>query len=174
MPFARLLATLGALFLICPAATSKIAEKRHSAGPNSLAAQSAGLSPAATEVARVRVQWAQFLNSKQIGPIMTLYAPNAVFLQPTGERISGAPSIRALNEKIWKMFTPNITMHGVTTKVSCDMAYDEGDFHETITSVSSGAKQQTQGQYLMVFKRDNHGKWLIVEQVWTGAEPKNL
>lgn len=65
MPFARLLATLGALFLICPAATSKIAEKRHSAGPNSLAAQSAGLSPAATEVARVRVQWAQFLNSNR-------------------------------------------------------------------------------------------------------------
>lgn len=103
---------------------------------------------------------------------MMLYSPDAVFLQPTGARINGAPSIRAMTEKIWTTLSPNITMHGANTKVSCDMAYDEGDFRETLTSVSGGAKQQTQGEYLMIFKRDNHGRWLIIEQVWTGPEPK--
>ncbi|MGB6875257.1 MAG: DUF4440 domain-containing protein [Candidatus Acidiferrales bacterium] len=172
MPLARLLAILGALFLICPAATSTIPERRHNASPNSPAAQTARLSPAAMEVARVRDQWARLLNAKQLGPIMALYAPNAVFLQPSGERVSGAPSIRALTQKIWSTFTPNISIHGVTTKVSCDIAYDDGGFQETLTSISTGAKQQLQGQYLMIFKRDIHGKWLIVEQVWTGLEPK--
>jgi ketosteroid isomerase-like protein len=170
MRFARLFAVLAAL-LFCWPTTMSIAREKH-ADADSLAAQSTRLSPAASEVARVRDQWAQFLNAKQIGPLMALYAPTAVFLQPTGARINGAPSIRAMTQKIWDALTPNITMHGVTTKVSCDMAYDDGDFHETLTSVSGGAKQQTQGQYLMVFKRDVHGKWLIVEQVWTGAEPK--
>lgn len=172
MPLARFLAVLGTLFLTWPTATSTIPVSGRTAGSSSLGVQSARLSPAAIQVARVRDQWAQLLNAKQLGPLMALYAPDAVFLQPSGERINGAPSIRALTQKIWNTLTPNISMHGVTTKVSCDMAYDEGDFRETLTSVSGGAKQQTQGQYLMVFKRDTHGRWLIVEQVWTGAEPK--
>lgn len=171
MPLARLFAILATLFLMWPGAAATNSAVRHPAAWSS-PVQNARLSPAALEVAHVRDHWAQFLNAKQLGPLLTLYAPDAVFLQPTGERINGVPSIRALTQKIWSTFTPDITMHGITTKVSCDMAYDEGDFHETLTSISNGAKQQTQGEYLMVFKRDNHGRWLIVEQVWTGLAPK--
>src|SRR5690349_1111585 len=102
MPFAQLLAILAALLLAWPAANSTIPPDRsHSASLNSPAAKSARLSPAASQVARVRDQWAQFLNAKQLKPIMTLYAPDAVFLQPSGERITGAPSIRSLTQKIW-------------------------------------------------------------------------
>lgn len=164
---------LAALLLTWPAAISPASVGRPTAR-DSRAAQSALLSPAANEVARVRDQWAKYLNAKQIGPIMTLYAPEAVLLQPSGERVSGAPSIRALTQKIWTTLTPSMSMHGVSTKVSCDMAYDQGDFRETLTSVSNGAKQQSQGQYLMVFKRDRNGRWLIVEQMWTGTEPKGI
>lgn len=172
MPFAQPLAILAAFLLAWPAATSTIPDRSHDAGLNSPTAKSARLSPAESQVAKVRDQWVQFLNAKQLGPLMTLYAPDAVFLQPSGERITGTPSIRSLTQKIWDAFTPDISMRAVTTRVACDMAYEEGDFHETLTSASTGAKQQTQGQYLMIFKRDSHGKWLIVQQVWTGMEPK--
>lgn len=172
MPPARVFAILATLFLAWPAATSSAPNDGHNAGAHSSAAQAAALSPAATEVARTRDQWARALNAKQIGPLMALYAPNAVFLEPTGQRVNGAPDIRALTEKVWTALTPSISLHGVNTKVSCDMAYDEGDFRETLTSVSNGSKQQTQGSYLMIFKRDTRGRWLIIEQVWTGLEPK--
>lgn len=173
MPLSRLFAVLGVLLFAGPAAGPGVAAKPHDSALSSRAAQYAGISPAAGAVARVRIQWAHFLNAKQIDPLMSLYAPNAVFLQPTGARISGAPTIRAMTQKIWSTLTPDITMHAVTTKIACDMAYDEGDFQETLTSVSNGAKQRTQGQYVMIFKRDLHGRWLIAEQVWTGAEPKS-
>jgi ketosteroid isomerase-like protein len=173
MPLVRLLLVIGTIFLGWPSATSSSAKStgRPNAGSHAPTDQAVRMSPAALQVAAVRDRWAQYLNAKQIAPLIMLYAPDAVFLQPTGARINGAPSIRAMTEKIWTSLSPNITMHGVTTKVSCDMAYDEGDFHEILTS-NSGAKQQTQGQYLMIFKRDNHGRWLIVEQMWTGPEPK--
>jgi ketosteroid isomerase-like protein len=169
MPLSRLLAILGMLLLAWPAANSTLPAKSHN--PGSASAQAAGIPLAAGAVARVRIEWAQFLDAKQLDSLMSLYAPNAVFLQPMGERINGAPSIRAMTQKIWTTLTPDITMHSVTTKIACDMAYDEGEFQETLTS-TSGAKQHTQGQYLMIFKRDIHGRWLIVEQVWTGSEPK--
>jgi uncharacterized protein (TIGR02246 family) len=172
MPSARLLSVLVTFLLAWPVTTSTIPVSPHDRSLNSPAAQSGQFSPAANEVARVRDQWAQFLNAKQLESIMTLYAPDAVFLQPSGGRVAGASSIRALTQSIWDSFTPDITMRGVTTKVSCDMAYDEGEFHETLTSVSTGAKQQSQGRYLMIFRRDSHGRWRIVEQVWTGTEPK--
>lgn len=171
MPFSRLLAAVGILFCACPAAGPARAVRPLPAGRSGLPAQAAGL--AAGPVARVRVEWARFLNAKQIDPLMSLYAANAVFLPSGGARINGAPALRAMTQKIWNTLTPQISMHGVTTKIACDMAYDEGDFQETLTSVSSGAKQHTQGQYLMILKRDIHGRWLIVEQVWTGAEAKH-
>lgn len=172
MPLARLFVLLAALSLAWPAATSPAPNDGRSATANSSGAQAAALSPGALAVARTRDQWARALNTKQIGALMALYAPNAVFLQPTGARVSGAPTIRAMTEKIWTSLTPSISLHGIDTKVSCDLAYDEGDFRETLTSASNGSKQQTQGQYLMIFKRDVHGRWLIIEQVWTGLEPK--
>lgn len=168
MPFARPFAIFGALFLVWPAMHSKIP-----AAQPATDVQNAALSPAANEVARARDQWAKYLNAKQLGPLMALYSPEAALLQPSGERVNGAPSIRALTAKLWQSISPDISLHGVTTKVSCDLAYDSGDFHETVTSVSGGAKQQLHGQYLMVFKRGSHGGWLIVEQVWTGTEPKH-
>lgn len=171
MPLARLFALLVMLFLAWPAAPSHAHNGRRNPGARFSAAQAVALSPAATEVARTRDQWTRALNAKQIGPLMAFYAPNAVFLQPTGARISGAPAIRATTEKVWSALTPSISLHGVNTKVSCDMAYDEGDFRETLTSVSNGSKQQSQGGYLMIFRRDTHGRWVIIEQVWTGLEP---
>ena len=172
MAISRGLTVLGMLFLAWPAANCTVPAKSHNSYPAHVRAQAASVPLAAGAIARVRIQWAQLLNAKQLDPLMSLYAPNAVFLQPTGARINGAPLIRAMTQKIWSSLSPNITMHSVTTKIACDMAYDEGGFQETLTSISNGAKQHTQGQYLMIFKRDMHGKWLIVEQVWTGAEPK--
>lgn len=168
MPLSRLLAVFGLLIFAWPAAGPVLPAKSHNSHPASATAQATAASIAASAVARVRIQWVHFLNAKQIDPLMSLYAPNAVFLQPTGARINGAPTIRAMTQKIWTTLTPDITMHSLTTKI----AYDEGEFQETLTSVSGGAKQQTQGQYLMILKRDMHGRWLIVEQVWTGAAPK--
>jgi ketosteroid isomerase-like protein len=53
---------------------------------------------------------------------------------------------------------------------SDDLAYDSGDFEETVTSVSNGKQYQVKGNYLMVFRRAPGGKWLIVEQVMTDRE----
>lgn len=35
--------------------------------------------------------------------------------------------------------------------------------------MKGGANQNFQGDYLIVFKRQSDGKWLIVQQVWTFA-----
>src|ERR1700730_15693097 len=50
-------------------------------------------------LAKIREAWVQDLRTKQLEPILKFYAADAVFLQPTGERITGSAALRTLFEK---------------------------------------------------------------------------
>ncbi|MGH9759226.1 MAG: YybH family protein, partial [Blastocatellia bacterium] len=119
----------------------------------------------AEDIARVRAEWAKDLHLKLVDQLAVLYAPDAAFLQPTGERITGRSAIRELCKKTMDTFTSDITLHSILCEHSGDLAYDRGDYHETLLITADGTKTEAQGNYLMVYKRIN-GKWLIVEQVW--------
>lgn len=127
--------------------------------------------PAADAIAKVRAEWARDLHEKQLDKIVELYAPDAVFLLPTGDRIAGRPAIRDLTKNIMSIFTSDITLNSLVVEHSGNLAYDSGTFSETLVKVSDGSKTGSKGSYLMVFKRQADGKWLIAQQVWTGAEP---
>ncbi len=99
--------------------------------------------------------------------MVMLYAPGAVFLPPTGERITGRPAIRDLSKKAMDTFTSDISLHSIVTEHSGNLAYASGDYRETLVTVSDGTKTEVQGNYLMLFKRQADGRWLIIEQVWT-------
>ena len=50
-----------------------------------------------------------------------------------------------------------------------DLAFDSGDYSETLVPTKSGPDQHYKGDYLIVFRRQKDGHWLIVQQVWTFA-----
>ena len=121
-------------------------------------------------IARIRAEWAKDLHEKKLEQIAMLYAPDAAFLQPNGERITGRPAIRELCKNVMATFTSHLTFHSITTEHSGDLAYDSGDYHETLVMLSDGSTSEGKGNYLMVFKRQPDGSWLIVQQVWTESK----
>src|SRR5215472_3837231 len=133
------------------------------------AAASSHKPSAADAMANIRAQWPKFLHSKQLDQLAMLYAPDAAFLDPNGGRISGRPAIRELCKKVMETFTSDLTFHSITTEYSGDLAYDSGDFSETLVNLSDGSTSQGKGNYLMVFKRQPDGNWLIAQQVWTAS-----
>ena len=126
-------------------------------------------STAADDLAKLRGQWAQELHDKQLDQIITLYAPDAAFLAPSGGRFTGQTEIRGLFKTIMDTVTSNIIFHSIATESSGDLAYDSGDYSETLVPTKSGPDQHYKGDYLIVFRRQKDGKWLIVQQVWTFA-----
>jgi len=118
-------------------------------------------------IANLRAEWAKDLHDKRLDQIVLLYAPDAVFLPPNGERISGRPAIRELTKKAMDTFTSDLTFHSIATEYSGNLAYDSGEYRETLTGLSDGSTSHGEGNYLMVFKRQADGSWLIVQQVWT-------
>jgi ketosteroid isomerase-like protein len=124
---------------------------------------------AITNIARIRETWTLYLHNKQLEPILKLYTADACFLQPTGERIAGQPALRTLFTTIMATFRSDLTLHSQNVEVSSDLAYDSGDYQETLTTIATGAKASYSGSYLMVFKRERGGEWKIVQHVFTGA-----
>ncbi len=122
-------------------------------------------------LAKMRGAWVQNLRTKQLEPILKFYAPDAVFLQPNGDRITGPAALRTLFQTIMSTFTSDLTLHSQNLDTSGDLAYDSGDFQETLTTIATGAKINSKGSYVMIFKRQPNGSWQIVQQVWTDTPP---
>jgi len=122
-------------------------------------------------LAKIREVWVQDLRTKQLEPILKFYAPDAVFLQPTGERITGSAALRTLFQTVMATFNSDLTLHNQNLEISCDLAYDSGDFQETLTTIATGARITSKGSYIIIFKHQPNGGWQIVQQVWTGVPP---
>ena len=137
------------------------------------AAPQASTSQASTlaDLAKICEAWVQYLHTKQLEPIVKFYAPDAVFLQPSGERITGAAVLRSLFQNLMAIFDSGLTLHSRNLEASGDLAYDSGDFDETLTTIATGAKINAKGSYIIIFKRQPNGSWQIVQQVFTGTPP---
>ena len=125
----------------------------------------------ADELARIRTEWSKDLHDKQLDRLVALYAPDAVFLKPSGRRVTGRPAIRDLCKNVMDTFTSDISMHSLGTDHSGDLAYDSGEYSESLVKASDGTKADIQGNYVMILKRQPDGNWLIAEQIWTLITP---
>src|SRR6266849_1415888 len=122
-------------------------------------------------LAKIREAWVQDLRTKQLEPILKFYAPDAVFLQPTGERLAGSAALRTLFQTIMSTFNSDLIRHSQNLETSGDLAYDSGDFQEILTTIATGAKITSKGSYIIIFRRQASGSWQIVQQAWTGTAP---
>lgn len=120
-------------------------------------------------LAKLRTDWAKDLHDKKLDQITALYAQDAVFLPPNGARIAGRAEIRDITKKAMESFTSDLTFQSMNSEFSGDLAYDSGEYRETLTSLSDGSTSRGEGNYLMVLKRQADGNWLIVQQAWTAS-----
>jgi uncharacterized protein (TIGR02246 family) len=163
---------MGIVFLVFALAAVCIPLSRRSSSETFAAARITQSSPTnSEEIAKLRAEWVKDLHTKQLDQIAMLYAEDAEFLHATGTRVSGRPAIRELCKNIMAIMTSDISLHTATSERSDTLAYDSGDYSETLTAVSDGKKTQYSGTYVMIFRRQANGTWLIAEQVWTDSSP---
>lgn len=126
-------------------------------------------SPASDSIATLRATWAKDLHDKRLDQIVLLYAPDAVFLPPNGQRITGRDAIRELTKAAMDTFTSDLTFQSVSFDSSGELAYDSGEFRETLTNMKDGSVSHSAGNYIMVCKRQPDASWLIVLQAWIAS-----
>ena len=120
-------------------------------------------------VAKVRDSWLAAFKSKDIGAAVGFYASDAAFLQPNGDRIAGIEAIRELYQKVVGTFDTDLMLRSRNLEASADLAYDSGEYEETLTNRATGQKQHFRGQYVMIFRLSSNGHWRIIQHAWTVA-----
>ncbi len=128
-------------------------------------------SSAISDLANIRADFVRYLKSKQLEPILQLYADDAVFLRPDGLRFAGMPAIRAHFTDTFAALDGDLTLTSLHTEFSGHLAYDSGEWSEILTTRATGAQGHFHGDYLMVLRREASGSWRILEHVWTMAAP---
>jgi ketosteroid isomerase-like protein len=124
-------------------------------------------SEAKVQVAQARDKWLAAFKSKSVDQAIGFYASDAAFLQPTGERIEGIDAIRELYKKVASTFDSDLLLKSRSLQVSTGLAFDSGEYEETLTNRATTQKQHFRGQYLMVFRLSSDGQWKIIQHVWT-------
>ena len=104
-------------------------------------ADSAGGSQASSKVARTRDDWFAAFKSRNVATTISFYGPNATFSQPSGERIEGIQAIRELYEKVVGAFDSDLVLQSHRLEVSDELAYDSGQYEETLTNRATNQKQ---------------------------------
>jgi ketosteroid isomerase-like protein len=122
-------------------------------------------------LAEMREAWVKDLHDKKLEPILKFYAPDAAFLQPNGDRIIGTSALRNLFQNIMATFDSNLSLRSLSLETSGDLAYDSGEFVETLRNIATGAQMSSKGSYIIIYKRQAGGAWQIVQHVWTGTPP---
>ncbi len=172
MYFGRKLVVFAFILVAAVVVTVAVTASLRSGGKTSTAAPvSQGKPTISPEIARLRAEWVKDLHAKQLDQIAALYAEDAEFLLATGTRVSGRAAIRELCKNVMATMTSDITLHTATSERSENLAYDSGDYSETLTSVADGTVTPYKGTYVMIFRRQANGAWVIAEQVWTDASP---
>jgi ketosteroid isomerase-like protein len=121
------------------------------------------------KVAEARDKWLAAFKSKSVDQAISFYAPDAAFLQPTGERIEGIAAIHELYKKVANTFDSDLLLKSRNLEVSATLAFDSGEYEETLTDRATAQKQHYRGQYVMVFRLNRDGQWKIIQHVWTVA-----
>ena len=132
-------------------------------------AASSNSSEATGRIAEARDSWLAAFKSKDVGAAVGFYASDAAFLQPSGDRVEGIEAIRELYRKVVSTFDTNLVMRSRNLEVSAGLAYDSGEYEETLTNRATGQKQHFRGQYLMIFRLSSNGHWKIIQHAWTVA-----
>jgi len=100
-------------------------------------AVSATRSEASRQVAETRDSWLAAFKSKDVGAVVGFYASDAAFLQPSGDRIGGIEAIHELYQKVVSSFDTDLVLRSRNLEVSANLAYDSGEYEETLTNTSS-------------------------------------
>jgi peptidoglycan/xylan/chitin deacetylase (PgdA/CDA1 family) len=126
-------------------------------------------SNAGDSFAPLREKWTRNLHDKLIDASLAQYAADADFRGPDGSILHGTAAIRQLFETITATFDSDLTFSSQRVEVSGDLGFDAGTYRETLKIRATGKLQYASGSYVTIYRSARDGKWLIAEQVWTGA-----
>ena len=123
-------------------------------------------------IAKVRTAYQAAANKQSPAEIAKLFAADGVEMPPNAPAASGRAAIEAFHKGFAKQWMQHgITVTSTSTKVMGDTAYDIGTYKQQIMSNANGSVVDDKGKYVVLFKKDGAGNWLISHAIYNSDNP---
>jgi len=128
---------------------------------------------AAEKAAAVQSErYALALHNKKIIDLMSVYTPDAEFIDANGARYKGVDEIRKHFEEQFEVFDIDIHLKRNDFQQTHAFGIEHGTYTETLRRHTSGATRQVTGKFVFLHERQPNGDWLIARQEWTAKPVK--
>jgi ketosteroid isomerase-like protein len=105
------------------------------------------------------------LHDKKIDDVLTLYAADAVFVQPDGTQVTG-PGLRKLYEEVTAALDSDLHLMQTSLKRNLNTVIEDGTYTETLGHRDTGKVDDVKGTYRFTMHRDADGQWRYVRMEW--------
>lgn len=125
----------------------------------------AGALPAVDAAGNLDARFVLDLHDKKIDDVLTLYAPDAVFVNPDGTEATG-PGLRKLYEQVASAFNSDLHLKQTSLKRSINTLIEDGTYTEDLGHRDTGKVDHLSGTYRFTFHRDADGQWRYSRMEW--------
>ena len=126
------------------------------------------------EIKKVNQKYLEFYNSGNYEGVASLHTEDAVVMPPNVlSRIGKDQIMSAIKDEISMGFT-DLKFVENDIKIFGTLAYDEGSYSLNIKSDIGEIIGNDFGKYLVVWEKQNDGRWLMKKDIWnSNLPPKN-
>ena len=123
-------------------------------------------------IAKVRTAYQTAAAAQDGAAIAKLYAPDGVEMAPNAPAVKGRAAIEAFHKAFGQQFMVHgMTITGTETHVMGDRAIDIGTYKQQLMPMKGGGVADDTGKYVVVFKKDASGAWLIAHAIYNSDLP---
>jgi len=116
-------------------------------------------------VEKIRDTFKEAFNDNDAMKVGSIYSEDAVVMNNGQPTAHGRAAIIESNKMLFDQFTGKITLSPQNTKVSGDLAFDEGTFMTVMTPKAGSGKPVTdEGRYIVILQREKDG-WKVIEDI---------
>ncbi len=119
-------------------------------------------------------QFVSDMRTKNIDDVLQLYAPDAVFVDPNGNKFATPDDLRKLYEQVFATYDSDLEFTRTSIKVvkgdaskAGSMAVETDNYHENLLARKTKQIQEVCGASTSSWVRQADGRWVMSSQTWT-------
>ena len=123
-----------------------------------------------------RARFTQDMLTKNLEDILTLYTPDAVFIDPSGQEADSPATMRKFYEHIFATYDSDLVWGKTSTDFETPhgnqkllLVVQSGEYSENLGLRESGKTMHMCGDYKFSYIQQDSGQWLISRMEWTGS-----
>ena len=118
------------------------------------------------EIKKLRDHYDKALNDGDTAGLTNLFTEDAVMMPPDENLVVGKEQLFIRHNKLFKQLSLQHSLQSDESVVCGDWGFDRGTYAMTLTSRTTSRQKEETGKYLMLYRKERNGQWLIARDMW--------